>query len=286
MLGCRPVSAQMSSVLAVQLVDGREVAVKVRPEENGRAAACVEAQRQLAVGGFPCAQPLTPGLVVAGVAVHAEQWRPGGVMLRGDTADVARRFAALLGRLMQELARTTVPPPLPNPYWLRWDHDGPGPWPAMDFLDERDQALIPGFVVEIVTRATQRLRRTDLADVLGYADFETQNIRWVGEDPWAVHDWDSLAWMPEAAVVGAASGAFASAETPTLAPLDSSEEFLVAYQERTGRAFTQEEIEVAWAASMWPAAHNARAEALFGQSPVAGAPLREQAGERLARANA
>jgi hypothetical protein len=101
-----------------------------------------------------------------------------------------------------------------------------------------------------------------------------------------VHDWDSLAWMPEAAIVGAASGAFASAETPTLAPLDSSEEFLLAYQQRTGRPFTQEEIEVAWAASLWPAAHNARAEALFGQPPVAGAPLRAQADERLARANA
>jgi hypothetical protein len=92
--------------------------------------------------------------------------------------------------------------------------------------------------------------------------------------------------MPEAAVVGAASGAFASAETPTLAPLDSSEAFLIAYQERTGRAFTQDEIEVAWAASVWTATHNARAEALFGQPPVAGAPLRAQAHERLARANA
>jgi Ser/Thr protein kinase RdoA (MazF antagonist) len=286
MLGCLPQSSQMSSVFAVQLVDGREAAVKVRPDENGRAAACTEAQRQLAADGFPCARPLTPVLVADGMAVHAEEWRPGGFMMRGDTAGVARRFAALLGWLTQELERVTVPPPLPNPYWLSWDHGGPGPWPAKDFLDERDQSLIPGFVVETVTRATRRLLRTELASVLGHADFETQNIRWLGDQPWAVHDWDSLAWMPEAAIVGAASGAFASAETPTLAPLDSSEEFLLAYQQRTGRPFTQEEIEVAWAASLWPAAHNARAEALFGQPPVAGAPLRAQADERLARANA
>jgi len=286
MLGCLPVSAHMSSVFAVRLADGRDAAVKVRPDEDGRAAACVEAQRQLAVAGFPCARPLTPMLVVQGLAVHAEEWRPGGVMMRGDTADVARRCAALLGWLMQELKRVTVLPPLPNPYWLRWNHQGPGPWPEMDFLDERDQSLIPGFVVDVVTRATQRLLRTELANVLGYADFETQNIRWLGDEPWAVHDWDSLAWMPEAAVVGAASGAFASAETPTLAPLDSSEAFLIAYQERTGRAFSEEEIEVAWAASVWTATHNARAEALFDQPPAAGAPLRAQAHERLARANA
>jgi hypothetical protein len=34
-----------------------------------------------------------------------------------------------------------------------------------------------------------------------------------------VHDWDSLAWQPEAALVGAASGSFASAGPPTLAPI-------------------------------------------------------------------
>ena len=283
---CQLQSSHMSSVFAARLVDGRQVAVKVRADEDGRAAACVAAQLQLAAGGFPCAAPLTPVLVVEGMAVHAEEWRPGGVMMRGDAPGVARRFAELLGWLMQDLSRVTVPPPLPNPYWLRWDHGGPGPWPAMDFLDERDQSLIPGFVVETVSRATRRLARAELPGVLGHADFETQNIRWLGDEPLAVHDWDSLAWMPEAVIVGAASGAFASAETPTLAPVESSAEFLFAYQQRTGRPFTQEETEVAWAASLWPAAHNARAEALFRQPPVAGAPLQSQARERLARAGA
>jgi hypothetical protein len=35
--------------------------------------------------------------------------------------------------------------------------------------------------------------------VLGHADFEAQNLRWHGREVWAVHDWDSLAWQPEAA---------------------------------------------------------------------------------------
>ena len=188
--------------------------------------------------------------------------------------------------LMRELAQVRVRPPLPNPYWLRWDHGGPGLWPAMGFLDERDQSLIPAWVAEIAGRATRRLLGADLPRVLGHADFETQNIRWLAGSPWTVHDWDSLAWMPEAAIAGAASGAFASAETPTLAPLESSAEFLLAYQQEAGRAFTREETEVAWAASLWPAAHNARGEVLFGQPPASGAPLRAQAAERLARASA
>jgi len=40
--------------------------------------------------------------------------------------------------------------------------------------------------------------------VLGHADFEAQNLRWHGRRVWAVPDWDSLAWQPEAALAGAA----------------------------------------------------------------------------------
>jgi len=101
-----------------------------------------------------------------------------------------------------------------------------------------------------------------------------------------IYDWDSLAAIPEAAVVGAAAGAFASTDLPTLAPLTSSETFLDAYEAAARRRFTSDEVEVAWAASMYPVAHNARGEILFGQPPVAGEALRAQADERLRRARA
>ena len=101
-----------------------------------------------------------------------------------------------------------------------------------------------------------------------------------------MHDWDSLAWQPEAALAGAASGAFASAGPPTLAPIESSEAFLVAYQDIRGRLFTAVEQEIAWAASLWMAAYNAREQALHGDTPVSCDALRAQAAERLRRANA
>jgi hypothetical protein len=50
--------------------------------------------------------------------------------------------------------------------------------------------------------------------------------------------------------------------------------------------FTAVELEIAWAASLWPAAHNARWEALHGDIPVSGDALQAQAAERLRRANA
>jgi hypothetical protein len=276
---------QISRVFGLRLADGTDVVVKTRADD-GRAVSCVVAQACLAERGFPCARPLTPVVGVGSLAVHAEEFRPGGDVLHGDSPAVAARYAEVFARLMAELAELTIAPPLPNPRWVRWDHTDSGLWPAIDFLDSRDQSAVPAYVVATAERARGRLMAAGLPCVLGHADFEAQNVRWHGREVWAVHDWDSLAWQPEAALVGAASGAFASAGPPTLAPVESSEAFLRAYQDIRGRLFTAVEQEVAWAASLWPAAHNARWEVLHGDSPVSGNALRAQAAERLCRASA
>ena len=272
-------------VFGLQLADGRDVVVKARADD-GRAVSCVAAQARLAERGFPCARPLTPVAGIGSLAVHAEEFRPGGEVLHGDSPYVAVRYAEVFAWLMAELAGVTVAPPLPNPPWVRWDHADSGPWPAIDFLDNRDQSVVPGYGVEAAVRARGRLLAAGLPCVLGHADFEAQNLRWHGREVWAVHDWDSLAWQPEAALAGAASGAFASDGPPTLAPIESSEAFLTAYQDTRGRMFTAAEQEIAWAASLWMAAYNAREEALHGDAPVGGDALRAQAAERLRRANA
>jgi hypothetical protein len=278
-------SQQVSMVFGLRLPGGADVVVKARADD-GRAVSCVAAQARLAERGFPCARPLTPVVGVGPLAVHAEEFRPGGEVLHGDSPDIAVRCAEVFARLMAELADVTVAPPLPNPPWVRWDHADPGVWPAMDFLDNRDQSFVPGYVAAAAERARGRILAAGLPCVLGHADFEAQNMRWHGLQVWAVHDWDSLAWQPEAALAGAASGSFASAGPPRLAPVESSEAFLVAYQAIRGRSFTAAEQEVAWAASLWMAAYNAREEALCGGTSVGRDALRAQAAERLRRARA
>jgi hypothetical protein len=289
-LGAEPVGVlfvarQISVVFGLRLADGRDVVVKAR-EDDGRAASCVAAQEWLARRGFPCALPLTSAHEVGALAVHAEDFRPGGEVLGGDSPDVAVRYAEVFARLMEGLEGLVVAPPLPNPRWVRWDHDGPGLWPAIGFLDERDQSLVPAHITEVAERVRARLLKADLPCVLGHADFEAQNLRWRDGGVHTVHDWDSLAWQPEAALVGAACGAFANSPPPTLAPVESSAAFLDRYQELRGRRFTRQELEVAWAAGLWVALHNARWEALHGDPPIAGDIVRAQAAERLRRANA
>jgi hypothetical protein len=277
---------QMSSVFGLRLDNGMAVVVKAREDPTGRTAFCVRAQRAAFDRGFPCAEPLTGVTRIGELAVHAERWLPGGEMLLGDSPVIAAHFARLLATLMSELDKIDPDPPLPNPMWANWDHRDAGIWPDAPFLDERDQSLVPGFVAATAVRVIARLRAADLPRVVGHADWETQNLRWLGTEPWAVHDWDSLAWLPEAAIAGAACGAFASADVPTLAPLASSQAFLDAYQQQRGRRFTPEEIEVAWAASLYLATHNARGQSLFASAPVAVAALAAQAAPRLALAGA
>jgi hypothetical protein len=289
-LGSEPVGVlfqqqQVSMVFGLRLAGGTDVVVKARADD-GRAASCVAAQARLAERGFPCARPLTPVTQAGSLAVNAEEFRPGGEVLDGDSPDVAVRYAQVFARLMAELAGVTVAPPLPNPPWVRWDHTDSGVWPAIDFLDNRDQSVVPAYVADTAERARRRLLAAGLPCVLGHADFEAQNLRWHGREVWAVHDWDSLAWQPEAALAGAASGSFASAGPPTLAPVASSEAFLVAYQDIRGRMFTAVELEIAWAASLWMAAYNAREEALYADITVCADALRAQAAERLRRASA
>jgi hypothetical protein len=273
---------QVSTVFGLRLAGGRDVVVKARADD-GRSASCVAVQARLAERGFPCARPLTPVVGVGSLAVHAEEFRPGGEVLHGDSPEVAARCAEVFARLMAELADVSVAPPLPNPPWVRWDHADSGVWPAIGCLGDRDQGDVPGYVVETAVRVRGRLLAAGLPCVLGHADFEAQNLRWHGRKVWTVHDWDSLAWQPEAALVGAASGAFASDGPPRLAPVESSEAFLVAYQDICGRLFTAVEQEVAWAASLWMAAYNVW-EGLGG-TPSRDA-LRAQSTERLRRANA
>jgi hypothetical protein len=288
-LGAAPVqvlhrSHHMSEVLGLRLDDGRAVAIKARPDQNGRAATCVEVQRTLAEQGFPCAAPLTGVTVHSGIVRHAEEWRPGGEMLLGHDPATAMHFARLLARMVTmaadlEVGGTApgaVEPPLPNPEWVRWDAEYP-PEPGL---------VLPEVIGDAFARIRQRMAAVWLPRVLGHADWESQNLRWHGRSPYAVHDWDSLAWMPEAALAGSACGAFASSGQPTLAPIASSAAFLRAYQEERGRRFDDEETEVAWAASLWLGLHNARAEVIRDEPPVAQRAVAAQAADRLRRAGA
>lgn len=276
---------QMSSLFRYEADAGGSFAVKLRAENKLRIRRCLELQAVAAAAGFPCAVPVTgaeslrPGLVIS-----AESWRPGGEMQGADDDSFVQRSAALLAELVSTLAPQRTAGLHPPPPWMHWNPPSGAVWAPGGAVDAMDQGLVPDHVHRIARLVSARLAQSALPDVVGHGDWESQNLRWNGVRPWAVHDWDSLVALPEAAIAGAASGAFASTAVPTLAPVESSDEFLDSYEESRGKAFSEEEREVAWAASLWPALHNARGESLFQSTPVALTALARQARERLRRA--
>lgn len=230
-----------SQRIGVRLDNGEAVVVKRRPDRSGRTLGCVEAQRYCSEHGFPCAKPLTPSRVFDGVATHAEEWRPDGLPLSGGEASIAERFAQVLAGLGSLLTRVRARP-LPNPIWVDWASDS-------------SAGQAPGPVRQIAERASTRLASADLPLVLGHADWTSGNILWRGTRPWAVHNWDALSFLPEAALVGAAADGYADSG---LAPLSSAQRFIDAYQASRRRVFDADELRVAWAAGLWVAAHRAR----------------------------
>lgn len=280
--------SHLSAVVGVRLEDGREIVVKARGGFD-RVRECVAAQAVLHDDGFPCPKPLTDVCEVDGYAVHAEEHVPGGMELTGTEDAVVDAYAALLADLLRRSRRLALSTPRPPPMWLHWDHASTGVWPDLEesppFL-EREPTT--GWLVELAARARERLRSARLEEIVGHGDWEAQNMRWASRRRvHVVHDWDSLAARPEAALVGTAAATFPSGRLqPELAPLRASARFLDTYQEVAGRAFTVEEREVAWASGLWLAAHNARMELLYGNVRAVLDALELQGEQRLSLAGA
>lgn len=118
--------------------------------------------------------------------------------------------------------------------------------------------------------------------VIGHGDWEAQNLRWDGDKPLVVHDWDSVVAAPEAVVVGLAASVWPCGMVHRAATIAESAAFLDEYQRAVGRAWSADEIEASWAAGLWVYAFNTKKANLDGQPWLAP----DEAEQRLVLAGA
>lgn len=290
-LGSAPVRhlfarAHLSSVVGVELSDGRQGVVKIRPEA-ARIAGCVAVQRHLFATGFPCPEPLGgPAPFGSGIAT-AEGYLAGGEHLTADAA-ATPLFAELLARLVTSAPPLGSLPTLePPPPWVGWSHDGPGTWPRPDDLDVDLNEESTARIDVIGKRVRERLSVSRLPAVVGHVDWESQNIRWNGLSPFSVDDWDSVAALCEPAIAGPAAAIFPSSPEgqTAAATVKQSAAFLDAYQLARATDWSTDELEICWAAGMWVLAYNAKKETRGGGSGYVEHLLHE-AQERMQRAGA
>ncbi len=273
----------LSQVLAVELADGRRVVVKARPFEE-RIAGCAAAQAALAEAGFPCPAPIAGPVRVGSLAVTAETLIPSGDQL--SPAKGAMPFAALLARLIETApAVTSVPSLTPSPPWTGWDHPGARLWPDRDDRGrDLNETAGPGWVDGAARLVREQMRACEGPRRVGHGDWESQNIRWNGGEPLAVHDWDSVIAQPEVAIVGLAAAVWPAAGGPGEAATPrQTAGFLSAYQAAAGTSWTRHQVQMAWGAGLWVRLFNAKKDAADGGGPQ----LERLAGEiteRLSRA--
>jgi len=290
-LGARPArtlfeAGWQSAVVGLHLEDGREVVVKIRlPEE--RLAACHLVHRHAHAHGFPCPEPLVAPTPIARYLATAERYDPAGGELP-PSSDRTERIAALLARLVRTMPPLSAVPSLqPPPAWAWWNHLARGNWPpAAEGHIDLNAHTEPGWLVETATRVRTRLRASTLPSVIGHADWQPEHLRWLDGEIHAVHDWDSVCALPEAAIAGLAACMFAMSPDDAGASLAETSNFLGAYALARGRLWTQDEQEVAWAAGLWTMAYNAKGEAVDEVVGPATALLLAQQAERLRRAGA
>lgn len=270
---------QTAYVVGYRLTDGRSVVVKARHDPVRRVEACLAVQTGLFASSYACARPLTGAAIVDGLTVHAEELRDPGDRMRGDDLRTARAFAVAFAELRGRLDRLAVvaePEVLTAPPWIGW-------WRQRRWSPS---PRVPALVFEAAARVRARLGRYDGPGVVGHADWESQNLRWTGDRLAIAYDWDSLAWLPEAVLLGAASSSFPSDLQPVVASVAATASFLQEYQEACGRELSADQLEVAWAASLLPVLFNARNEALENKRPLILLELAEQTEERLRLAGA
>jgi hypothetical protein len=269
----------LSHVFGIELVDAREVVVKVRADSS-RITATIEVQRSLADAGFPAPRPLVGPRPISDAIATAETLVAGGVQLQWDE-DAPDRFASALADLVR-LAPAVLPEVLaPPPAWVWWDHEFSGLWPPADDRPFDLNSMPPTGVDEAARHARTRLSDYSAPSVVGHCDWESQNMRWTNGRLHVVHDWDSVVARPEATIAGAAGAVYPSTGETFAATVDQSAAFLAAYETARGLSWTRDDREAYWAAGLWVRAFNAKKESGDDPSPPSLAQFHAEVDERI-----
>ncbi len=256
----------LSAVLGVELTSGQRLVVKIRPAAD-RLHGSSAVHRVLFERGFPCPEPLVDIEPMDGLVASTEVLVTGG-----DRYPASGRspvpFARALARLVGLAPLLSEIPSLdPQPPWTAPDLGSSELWPAPDDRDvDLNAAGGPGWIDEAGWAGRNRLGASSSPLVVGHGDWHTGNLRWRGDDLYAVWDWDSVIAASEPAIAGLASAVYPTNDAGSEATVEESESFLDAYQGARG-AFGADQLAEAWAAGLWNRSFDAKKQSATEGGP-------------------
>jgi hypothetical protein len=259
--------SSVGSTHGIQLEDGRDVVIKVRPPaetnpylsfDRASLESICRVMQWLAGKGYPCPKPtLGPTPLAKGLAT-VEEFLHRGQRANGFDPEFRKLIASGLAELI-ELLRSFEGEVACLKHFKRGKSLYPQPHSKLFDFEKTAKGAewIDGFA--------QRTRRADAHEgnpVLGHADWRVEHLRFQDGRIVATYDWDSLAFYPETQLVGISAHAFTADWTlegvrriPTAADIHA---YIADYEQARGRPFLKRERRSLFATCVYCIAYGAR----------------------------
>jgi hypothetical protein len=253
---------------------------------EARLAAVHRVQRFLVGRGFPCPKPIVGPLPIDNGFAMVEELVDNEVMLDAHIPAIRRSMAETLARLT---ALTRELGPMPELATSRSvDDSADALWPPPHNAMFDFEATTAGAEwIDDLARPARRIMRDDSTPlVIGHIDWKTEHFRWNNHTLSVVHDWDSLAYVREAAMLGGAAATFTTTwDMPVLlSPRpEEAQAFIREYESARGTPFTAAEHEIILAHETFTRAYGARCEHSRDQNAIYFPPGSLRAGLALHR---
>ena len=249
-------------VVGFELADGSPVVLKVHRwnAERSRLTAVLRVQHALSERLASVPRSLAgPDRLGTGLAT-LEQYRPA-TRANGHEPAVRRNVANALHTFVEAgrgidatglgtpvVLTTGVVPLWPEPHDVRFDFAASSR--GAEWIDEA------------AVTARRRLAGSEAQAIIGHLDWRTENLGFLDGVVVAIYDWDSLAIVSEAMLVGATAAQFCAdwQSANALPSVDEMRDFVDDYEQQRGRRFNREDLSALDGANLALIAYGARCQ--------------------------
>ncbi len=254
--------SSIGSVTGVELEDERRVVIKAHQPDRTHdfLAEIGRVQSHLTERGVFAPRIVAGPLALGQGHAMVESFIEIGATSDAHRPEIRRSLARGLWLIVSTCA-SLVPSTSLGPGLVSWSAAQLWPKPHSKLFDFEVTARGAEWIDEFASRARERMVPAGVR-VIGHADWRQEHVRFVGEEPVAAFDWDSLCCDLEPALLGSAAHAFCAdwsremrAQAPTL---PEALAFISDYEEARGSALSVEERRLSCACLVYACAYSAR----------------------------
>lgn len=260
LLSCAFLYFSVGATFVVRLKNEQTVVLKAYGalHDFSAIAASLKIQKVLFESGFPCPAVLQLPQKIKGTVLTAQAYCDEGDRVRLPNPHIATAMATQLAQLIQQTQSYSQKD---LPFWMALNNKL---WHQphnvlFDFEKTKDGAE---WIDAIAHQSKQILRSATGPLVIGHSDWTLQNMSFARRAIACVYDWDSLRIGLEPCFVGGAARCYRhdwryGPPNPAIS-VEEARQFIHAYEQARGKAFTLSERRTLGAALVYTAAYGTR----------------------------